>query len=96
MAKNSVLACSFEACSLVHDPAMSFFSNTDLRLLAAAVAVASWLTLLFTGLAFGGLVHGVLLLGLVLVPWRAIPRSTSEIVDSPQDAVAQRGDGQPD
>ncbi len=71
-------------------------SNTDLRILAAAIALAVWLVLLFTGWAFGGLVHALLVAALFLVPWRAVPRSTAEIVDSSEQAVGKSGNSQSD
>ena len=69
-------------------------SNTDLRLVGAATAIAAWLVLLFTGWAFGGLVHLLVVAALFLVPWRAAPRSTAGVVDDPQDAVDERGDSE--
>ena len=75
---------------------MAFLSKTDLRLFAAAVAVAAWLLLLFTGWAFGGLVHGLLVLALFLVPWHAVPGSAAQGVDDSKQAVAEGRDGEPD
>lgn len=71
-------------------------SKTDLRLFAAATAIAAWMVLLFTGWALGGFVHVLLILAVVLAPWRSLPRSTAQIVEHPQHAVRERGDGQPD
>jgi len=75
---------------------MEMLSKTDLRLLAAATAIAAWMVLLFTGFALGGFVHALLLLAVLLAPWRSLPRSTAQVVDRSQHAVGKRGDGQPD
>ena len=69
-------------------------SWTDLRILGAAVAISVWLVLLLTGWAFGGLVHLLLVAGLVLAPWRALPETTAQIVDRPECAVGESGDGE--
>ena len=79
--------------------AMAFLSKTDLRLFGAAIAIAAWLVLLFTGWAFGGFVHALLVLALILVPWHAVPRSTrgqAEVVEDPEQAVGESGNGQSD
>ena len=73
-----------------------FALKTDLRILGAAIAIATWLVLLFTGWAFGGFVHLLLLAGLILVPWRDLPRSTAEVIDGSEQAVGKGGNGEPD
>ncbi len=75
---------------------MAFLSKTDLRLFGAAITIAAWLVLLFTGWAFGGFVHALLVLALLLVPWRAAPRSVAEVVEGPEQAVGKSADGQSD
>jgi membrane protein implicated in regulation of membrane protease activity len=69
---------------------MALLSRTDTRLFAAAVAIAAWMLLLFTGWAFGGLVHALLVVALFLVPWHAVPRSGTQVVEDAEQAVAER------
>ena len=85
--------------------AKAFLSKTDLRLFAAAIAVAAWLVLLFTGWAVGGFVHALLVVAFFLVPWRAVPRSSrssrssrsqAEVVEGPEQAVDKSANGQSD
>ncbi len=79
--------------------ATAFLSKTDLRLFGAAITIAAWLVLLFTGWAFGGFVHALLVLALLLVPWHAAPRSPrsqAEVLEDPEQGVDKSADGQSD
>jgi hypothetical protein len=67
-------------------------SNADLRIFGAAIALALWLTLLFTGWVLGGFVHALLVAGILLVPWRALPKSTAEVVEGSEQAVGKGRD----
>ena len=50
---------------------MSRLSPT-LRIALSAVALSSWIVLLFAGYTLGGAVHLLLAAGLVLFPWRLL------------------------
>lgn len=75
---------------------MALLSKTEIRLFAAAAGIAAWMLLLFTGWAFAGLVHALLVVALFLVPWHALPRSGTQVVEDAQQAVAERRRGEPD
>jgi hypothetical protein len=43
----------------------------SVRVILAALLIATWMLLLFTGKAFGGGVHALFVAALVVFPWRA-------------------------